>query len=106
MHFSRFFIDRPIFAAVLSIVIFVAGAISIPLLPISEYPEVVPPTVVVQATYPGANPKVIASRQVADVKAFFVDAETGSPRTDNILKVAGGVVGVVAVFVLVRVVVR
>jgi multidrug efflux pump len=58
--FSRFFIDRPIFAAVLSIVIFVAGAIAIPLLPISEYPEVVPPTVVVQATYPGANPKVIA----------------------------------------------
>ena len=60
MDFSRFFIDRPIFAAVLSIVIFVAGAIAIPLLPISEYPDVVPPTVVVQATYPGANPKVIA----------------------------------------------
>jgi multidrug efflux pump len=60
LGFSRFFIDRPIFAAVLSIVIFVAGAIAIPLLPISEYPEVVPPTVVVQATYPGANPKVIA----------------------------------------------
>src|SRR6267142_1571410 len=60
LDFSRFFIDRPIFAAVLSIVIFVAGAIAIPLLPISEYPDVVPPTVVVQATYPGANPKVIA----------------------------------------------
>src|SRR6202163_3189043 len=60
MDFSRFFIDRPIFAAVLSIVIFVAGAIAIPLLPISEYPDVVPPTVVVQAPYPGANPKVIA----------------------------------------------
>jgi len=60
LGFSRFFIDRPIFAAVLSIVIFVAGAIAIPLLPISEYPDVVPPTVVVQATYPGANPKVIA----------------------------------------------
>jgi multidrug efflux pump len=60
LHLSRFFIDRPIFAAVLSIVIFVAGAIAIPLLPISEYPDVVPPTVVVQATYPGANPKVIA----------------------------------------------
>ena len=61
MGFSRFFIDRPIFAAVLSIVIFVAGAIAIPLLPISEYPDVVPPTVVVQATYPGANPKVIVA---------------------------------------------
>ena len=45
MDFSRFFIDRPIFAAVLSIVIFAAGLIAIPLLPISEYPEVVPPSV-------------------------------------------------------------
>ena len=60
MDFSRFFIDRPIFAAVLSIVIFAAGLISIPLLPISEYPEVVPPSVVVRTVYPGANPKVIA----------------------------------------------
>src|SRR6267378_2474587 len=60
MDFSKFFIDRPIFAAVLSIVILVAGLISMPLLPISEYPDVVPPTVVVKATYPGANPKVIA----------------------------------------------
>ena len=60
MDFSRFFIDRPIFAAVLSIVIFAAGLISIPMLPIGEYPEVVPPSVVVRAVYPGANPKVIA----------------------------------------------
>ncbi|SFH59808.1 multidrug efflux pump [Nitrosospira sp. Nsp14] len=60
MDFSKFFIDRPIFAAVLSIIIFVAGLIAIPLLPISEYPNVVPPTVIVRATYPGANPKVIA----------------------------------------------
>ncbi|MHA6311240.1 multidrug efflux RND transporter permease subunit OqxB [Pantoea sp. USHLN298] len=60
MDFSRFFIDRPIFAAVLSILIFVTGLISIPLLPISEYPDVVPPSVQVRAEYPGANPKVIA----------------------------------------------
>jgi multidrug efflux pump len=60
MDFSRFFIDRPIFAAVLSIVIFAAGLIAIPLLPIGEYPEVVPPSVVVRTVYPGANPKVIA----------------------------------------------
>ncbi|WP_182629774.1 multidrug efflux RND transporter permease subunit OqxB [Pantoea hericii] len=60
MDFSRFFIDRPIFAAVLSILIFVTGVISIPLLPISEYPDVVPPSVQVRAEYPGANPKVIA----------------------------------------------
>ncbi|KEZ95087.1 transporter, partial [Xanthomonas vasicola pv. vasculorum NCPPB 895] len=60
MDFSRFFIDRPIFAAVLSIIIFAAGLIAMPLLPISEYPEVVPPSVQVRAVYPGANPKVIA----------------------------------------------
>jgi multidrug efflux pump len=60
MDFSRFFIDRPIFAAVLSIVIFAAGLIALPMLPVGEYPEVVPPSVVVRAIYPGANPKVIA----------------------------------------------
>ena len=60
MNFSRFFIDKPIFAAVLSIVIFVAGLISIVQLPVAEYPDVVPPSVVVRAQYPGANPKVIA----------------------------------------------
>ena len=59
MNFSRFFIHRPIFATVLSIVIFLAGAIAVWQLPITEYPEVVPPTVVVTANYPGANPKVI-----------------------------------------------
>ncbi len=60
MRFSRFFIDRPIFAAVVSIVIFVAGLISMFGLPVSEYPEVVPPSVVVRAVYPGANPRVIS----------------------------------------------
>ncbi|MGN7916009.1 efflux RND transporter permease subunit [Lysobacter sp. ESA13C] len=60
MDFSKFFIDRPIFAAVLSIVIFAAGLIAIPILPISEYPEVIPPSVMVRTVYPGANPKVIA----------------------------------------------
>jgi multidrug efflux pump len=60
MDFSKFFIDRPIFAIVLSIIIFAAGAIAIPLLPVAEYPEVVPPSVVVRAAYPGANPQEIA----------------------------------------------
>jgi multidrug efflux pump len=60
MGLSRFFIDRPIFAAVLSIVIFIAGLISMLALPISEYPEVVPPSVVVRAIYPGANPRTLA----------------------------------------------
>src|ERR1700693_328590 len=60
MRFSRFFIDRPIFAAVLSIMIFLAGVIAMFALPVSEYPEVVPPSIVVRATYPGANPRVLA----------------------------------------------
>src|SRR3982751_5783828 len=60
MKFSRFFIDRPIFAAVVSIVIFIAGLIAMFGLPISEYPEVVPPSVVVRAIYPGANPRVLS----------------------------------------------
>ncbi|MGC3963062.1 MAG: efflux RND transporter permease subunit [Rhodocyclaceae bacterium] len=60
MNISRFFIDRPIFAGVLSILILLAGLLSVFQLPISEYPEVVPPSVVVHAQYPGANPKVIA----------------------------------------------
>ncbi|WP_286890194.1 multidrug efflux RND transporter permease subunit [Pseudoalteromonas sp. ESRF-bin5] len=60
MKFSHFFIQRPIFAAMLSLVILIAGGISLFQLPVSEYPEVVPPTVVVTASYPGANPTVIA----------------------------------------------
>ena len=60
MNFPKFFVDKPIFAAVLSVIIFVGGLISIFKLPVSEYPEVVPPSVVVRAQYPGANPKVIA----------------------------------------------
>src|ERR1700742_4938988 len=60
MNLSKFFIDRPIFAGVISVTIFLAGLISLFQLPISEYPEVVPPTVVVHAQFPGANPKVIA----------------------------------------------
>ncbi|AVR99160.1 efflux RND transporter permease subunit [Pseudoduganella armeniaca] len=68
MNFPRFFVDKPIFAAVLSIMIFVAGLIAIMRLPISEYPEVVPPSVVVRAQYPGANPKVIAETVAAPLE--------------------------------------
>src|SRR5436309_3348810 len=60
MNFSHFFIRRPIFAAVLSIVIVLVGGIAMFQLPIAQYPEIVPPTVVVRAIYPGANPKVLA----------------------------------------------
>ena len=60
MNISRFFITRPIFAGVLSVLILVVGAISLWKLPVSEYPEVVPPSIIVTATYPGANPRTIA----------------------------------------------
>lgn len=60
MNISGFFIDRPIFASVLSILIFIAGSISIFSLPISEYPEVSPPSIIVNANFPGANPAVIS----------------------------------------------
>src|SRR5215470_1888639 len=68
MDISKFFIDRPIFAAVLSAVIFLAGAIAIFRLPVTEYPDVAPPNIVVRATYPGANPKVIAETVAAPLE--------------------------------------
>jgi multidrug efflux pump len=60
MNISKFFIDRPIFAGVLSSIILIGGLIAMQELPISEYPEVIPPSVIVKAQYPGANPQTIA----------------------------------------------
>jgi len=68
MNISRFFVDKPIFAIVLSVLVFVGGLISILQLPVSEYPDVVPPSVVVRAQYPGANPKVIAETVAAPLE--------------------------------------
>jgi multidrug efflux pump subunit AcrB len=68
MDASKFFIDRPIFAGVLSILIFTAGLIAIPQLPISEYPDVVPPSVQVTALYPGADPKTISETVAAPIE--------------------------------------
>ncbi|QKV64621.1 efflux RND transporter permease subunit [Pseudomonas sp. 43A] len=75
MNFSQFFISRPIFAAVLSLLILIAGAISLFELPISEYPEVVPPTVVVRANFPGANPKVIGETVAAPLEQAITGVE-------------------------------
>jgi multidrug efflux pump len=75
MKFSDFFIDRPVFAAVLSTLITLAGAIAIFQLPISEYPEVVPPSVVVHANYPGANPKTISENVSAPLEQEIVGVE-------------------------------
>src|SRR3954465_15066645 len=60
MKFTHFFIDRPIFASVLSIVILIVGGLAVFKLPVAQFPDIVPPTVVVTARYPGANPKVLA----------------------------------------------
>ncbi len=68
MKFSRFFVDRPIFAGVLSIFIFLSGAIALFRLPVSEYPEVVPPTIEVRGLYPGATPKVISETVAAPLE--------------------------------------
>src|ERR1700704_5239340 len=68
MNISSFFIDRPIFAAVGSILMVTAGLVAMPLLPISEYPEIVPPTVVISGSYPGASPKTIAETVITPLE--------------------------------------
>src|SRR5262249_18606321 len=75
MDISKFFINRPIFAIVLSVVIVLVGLVSIPLLPAGEYPEVVPPSVVVRATYPGANPKETAESEAVPLEEAFNGVE-------------------------------
>jgi hydrophobe/amphiphile efflux-1 (HAE1) family protein len=59
-RFTHFFIDRPIFASVLSILIVLVGGLALIALPVAQYPEIAPPTVVISATYPGANAQVVA----------------------------------------------
>src|SRR5262244_2021242 len=66
--FARFFVDRPVFATVLSLVIVIIGLVALHALPIAQYPEVVPPTVNVSATYPGASAKVVADTVAAPIE--------------------------------------
>ncbi len=66
--FSRFFIERPIFASVISIVIVIAGAVTLASLPVTQYPEITPPTVQVSAVYPGANSRVVAETVAAPIE--------------------------------------
>src|SRR6266576_6203904 len=66
--FSRFFINRPIFASVLSIVIVLGGSIALFTLPVAQYPEIAPPTVEVSAVYPGANAQVVADTVAAPIE--------------------------------------
>ena len=83
--FSRFFIDRPIFASVVSIVIVIAGLVTFRTLPIAQYPDILPPTVVVAASYPGANAQVLAQtvaqpieEQVNGVEGMLYMSSTSS----------------------------
>ncbi|MFC6301871.1 multidrug efflux RND transporter permease subunit [Pseudomonas sp. CCM 7893] len=75
MTFPRFFIDRPIFAIVLSVLMMIAGIVAFFQLPLSEYPAVTPPTVQVTASYPGANPKVIAETVAAPLEQAITGVE-------------------------------
>jgi hydrophobe/amphiphile efflux-1 (HAE1) family protein len=68
MKFPHFFIDRPIFAAVLSILIVIVGAIAYPSLPVAQYPNIAPPTVVVSATFPGATAETLAETVAAPIE--------------------------------------
>src|SRR5499433_1165896 len=72
---ARFFIDRPILAWVISLVIVLLGAIAAALLPVAEYPEITPPTVQVTARYPGANAQVIADTVAAPIEQQVVGVE-------------------------------
>src|SRR5258707_13025615 len=65
---ARFFIDRPVLAWVISIVIVLLGGIAAGLLPIAQYPDITPPTVRVEATYPGANAQVVADTVAAPIE--------------------------------------
>src|SRR5512141_172852 len=67
-RFSRFFIERPIFASVIAIVIALAGIIASRILPVAQYPEIAPPTVGISATYPGASAETLAKTVAAPIE--------------------------------------
>src|SRR2546421_9247074 len=68
LMFSHFFIERPIFASVLSLVITLAGAVAALTLPVAQYPQITPPSIIVQCTYPGADARVIAESVAAPIE--------------------------------------
>src|SRR3954468_18566583 len=89
---ARFFIDRPIFAWVISIVIVIAGVVSAFTLPIAQYPEITPPTVQVSCTYPGANAQVVADTVAAPIeqqvngveKMLYMSSQSGNDGSYNL----------------------
>ena len=72
---SKFFIENPIFASVISIVIVIAGAVAVGVLPIAQYPEITPPTVEVKTTYPGANASVVSETVASPIEQEVIGVE-------------------------------
>jgi multidrug efflux pump len=72
---AKFFIERPIFAAVISVIITLAGGIAVAILPVAQYPEITPPTVQVSCTYPGASSKVVADTVAAPIEQQVIGVE-------------------------------
>jgi len=92
MRFSRFFIDRPVFAAVISVIIILVGAFAYPALPIAQYPEIAPPTITVTATYPGASAEVLADTVATPLEQEINGVEdmlymTSSSTSDGMLTI-------------------
>jgi len=87
MRFSHFFIRRPIFASVLSIVLLIVGAIAYFNLPVAQYPDIAPPTIVVRTSYPGADSQTIADTVATPIEQEINGVENGprqgaSPRPE------------------------
>jgi len=95
-NFSRFFIDRPIFASVLAIIITIAGLVSSTALPISQYPEIAPPTVTITASYPGASAETLAKTVAAPIEEQLSGVENMIYFSSS--AAADGSVGITATF--------
>jgi HAE1 family hydrophobic/amphiphilic exporter-1 len=75
MRFSRFFIDRPVFTAVVSVIILLVGALAYPSLPVAQYPSIAPPTIIVEASYPGASAEVVADTVATPLEQEIIGVE-------------------------------